>query len=68
MSNLDARSTSAIMLLRTIRLLRLARLLRVLERLKKGGTVRIFKLLFFIVLIVHWIACLWFLLYRMLRG
>ena len=67
-TNLNASSANAIMLLRTIRLLRLARLLRVLERMKKGGTVRMLKLLFFITLVVHWMACLWFLLYRMLRG
>jgi hypothetical protein len=67
-SGLNASQSMAIMLLRTIRLLRLARLLRVLERMKKGGTVRMFKLLFFITLVVHWIACLWFLLYKMLRG
>lgn len=55
------------MLLRTLRLLRLARLLRVLERMKKGNLIRLLKLIFFIMLVVHWLTCLWFFLYRLLR-
>ncbi|GAX76129.1 hypothetical protein CEUSTIGMA_g3572.t1 [Chlamydomonas eustigma] len=66
-TNLTPKEQKAVMFLQAIRLLRLARLLRVLERLKKTAWIRLFKLIFFIVLFVHWICCLWFFLFLMLR-
>ncbi|KAG1666226.1 hypothetical protein FOA52_011526 [Chlamydomonas sp. UWO 241] len=64
-SGLSTDQLTALLLLRTLRLLRLARLLRVLERMKTGVLIRVVKLLFFITLIVHWVACLWFFIFRM---
>mmetsp|Transcript_5229 Transcript_5229/g.11435 ORF Transcript_5229/g.11435 Transcript_5229/m.11435 type:complete len:751 (+) Transcript_5229:346-2598(+) len=57
----------ALMLLRVPRLLRLARLLRVLDRIKGANVIRMLKLIFFIILVAHWITCLWFFMYRELR-
>ena len=52
-------------LLKLIRLLRLGRIIRYL-RVKQGFKVgiRMFQLLFFLLLLVHWIACVWFLVVK----
>ncbi len=58
---------SALLLLRTPRLLRLTRLMSVFDRMRGANIVRMIKLLFFIIIVAHWINCFWFLLYRLLR-
>ena len=35
--------------------------------MKKGAWMRLAKLVFFIIILVHWITCIWFLMYRLLR-
>ena len=65
--NTSTETLNGLMLLRILRLLRLARLLRIVERMRKGAWMRLAKLVFFILLIVHWITCLWFYMFRMLR-
>lgn len=52
-------------LLKLIRLLRLGRVIRYMKfktGLKIG--IRIFQLLFFLLLIVHWIGCIWYILVK----
>ena len=52
-------------LLKLIRLLRLGRVIRYMKfktGLKIG--IRILQLLFFLLMVVHWIACVWFLLVK----
>ena len=52
-------------LLKLIRLLRLGRIIRYL-RFKQGLKVgiRMFQLLFFLLMLVHWVACVWFLVVK----
>ena len=55
--------TKALGLLKLVRLLRLGRIITYMkfkQEFKVG--MRIFQLLFFLLLLVHWIACLWFML------
>ncbi|GFH08072.1 cyclic nucleotide-binding domain-containing protein, partial [Haematococcus lacustris] len=50
--------------LRTPRLLRLGRLVRMLDRLKGGNGIRVFVLICTMVFLAHWLACIWYMLYR----
>jgi hypothetical protein len=52
-------------LLKLVRLLRLGRIIRYMK-VKQGFKVgiRMFQLLLFLVMMVHWISCLWYLLIR----
>jgi len=63
---LSGSELAALQLVRVLRLLRLARLMRVLERLRSAGTfLRLAKLLFFVLVVVHWTTCLWFFIFQM---
>jgi len=64
-SDSDTSTLQLLGLLKLVRLLRLGRVIRYMKfktGLKIG--IRIIQLLFFLLLIVHWIGCLWFILVR----
>ncbi|GBG32554.1 Potassium voltage-gated channel protein eag [Hondaea fermentalgiana] len=51
---------SASDLLKCVRLLRLAKILRFLDRLQFAAATRIVRLFFTVLLLCHWVACLWY--------
>lgn len=62
----DTNNSTVFQLLGLLKLIRLLRLGRVIRYMKfKTGLkigIRILQLLFFLLLVVHWIACVWYLL------
>lgn len=51
---------SASDLLKCIRLLRLAKILRFMDRFKFAKVARIFRLFLTVLMLCHWVACIWF--------
>mmetsp|Transcript_47158 Transcript_47158/g.121868 ORF Transcript_47158/g.121868 Transcript_47158/m.121868 type:complete len:900 (-) Transcript_47158:497-3196(-) len=60
--NASAQSTALLGLLRLPRLLRLGRLMKRFDKTKGGNIIRLLQMIILFLLLVHWVACFWFLL------
>lgn len=55
---------AALGFLKAPRMLRLGRLLRFMDRMKNAKMMRIVQLFMFMCLLSHWLACVWYMMYR----
>jgi hypothetical protein len=56
--------TTVLQFLKTPRLLRLGRLVRILDRVKNVNWLRVAILIFGMIFMSHWLACVWYMMYQ----